>query len=52
MEKETKLIKKKIEKPTVKLASGNEDYVRQNLEFMEFIKKNKCKTKEIKNGRK
>lgn len=52
MEKETKKITKKEEKPAIKLASGNKEYIKQNLEFMEFIQKNKCKTKEIKNGRK
>ena len=40
---------RKTKKP---LVSGNEEYVKQNLEFMEFIRKNKCKTKEIKNGKK
>ena len=34
------------------LSSGNVDYVKQNLEFMEFIQNNKCKTKELKYGKK
>ena len=36
----------------LKLATGNTKYVEQNLEFMEFIQKNNCKTKELKHGRK
>ena len=34
------------------LSSGNEDYIKQNLEFMEFVQQNKCKTKELKYGKK
>lgn len=48
VEKKTRTCKKK----EINLTSGNTDYLAQNLEFMQFIKENKCKTKAVKNGRK
>ena len=43
--------KQKQKQPKVKLASGNEEYIKQNLEYMEFIRKNKCKTVEVRNAK-
>ena len=43
--------KEKIDLSKIKLASGNENYIKQNLEYMEFIQKNKCKTVEVRNGK-
>ncbi len=42
--------KEKKDVTKIELASGNKDYVLQNLEYMEFIRKNKCKTMGGKNG--
>ena len=43
--------KEKVDVSKIKLKSGNEEYIKQNIEFMEFIQKNKCKTRENKYGR-
>ena len=43
---------KTTKKREIPLNSVNTDYLRQNLEFMQFIKENKCKTKVVKDGRK
>ena len=48
MEKETK--KEKIDSPKVKFTTLNEDYIKQTLEYIEFVEKNKCKIKGGKNG--
>ena len=43
---------KKPSKKEIKLVSGNADYIAQNLEMLEFIKANKCKTMAVKHGKK
>ena len=50
MTKQNAAFEEKLKK--MKLASGNTKYIDQNLEFMEFIQKNNCRTKELKHGRK
>ena len=48
MEKETKKVKTDL--PKVKFKTLNEDYIKQTLEYIDFVEKNKCKTKGGKNG--
>ena len=43
---------KKVIKKELELKSGNSNYIQQNLEFMKFIQANKCKTREVKYGKK
>ena len=50
-EVEKKCTKKRVKKE-INLVSGNTDYIAQNLEMLEFIKANKCKTVAVKNGKK
>ena len=51
VEQEKKATKKTCKKK-IELISGNTEYIAQNLEMMEFIKANKCKTVAVKNGKK